>query len=110
MDEKPLRRNQRRRVPRIPANFPVTLTWGKSRIRSQARQFSEFGILLASTRKDLVGENVRLDLALEPPNPHVSLPGLVVYATDDGIGIRFEAILPEQHVTLKKYVQARGIA
>ncbi len=107
--EAALRKNQRRRVPRIPVDFPVTLTWGRKRIRCRAREFSEFGILLTPPQKELVGENIQLDLTLEPPSPALSLSGVVVYAVDKGIGVRFENVSPDQQAPLKNYVQARGI-
>jgi len=64
---------------------------------------------LAPTHRDMVGENIQLDLTLESSNPALSLTGVVVYAIDSGIGIRFEGVSPEQHASLRNYVQARGI-
>ena len=107
--ERALRRNQRRRVPRVPVDLPVTVTWKKKNFPCHARQLSEFGILLASDHKELVGEDIRLKLDLDAPNRSLSLAGIVVYAIEKGIGVRFEAVSPEDQPVLKSYVQARGI-
>ena len=108
-EEKALRRNQRRRVPRISVDSPDILTWGRKQFRCQARQLSEFGIFVGSTHHELVGENVQVNVTLESSTPPLSLLGIVIYATDSGLGIRFEDVTPEHHASLKSYVQARGI-
>jgi hypothetical protein len=66
-------------------------------------------MLVASPEKELVGERVQVDLNLERPSPSVSLSGVVVYALDSGIGIRFEGVLPRHSACLKNYVQARRV-
>ena len=104
-----LRHNQRRRVPRVMVDIPVTLTWGKKRFRTHAIQLSEFGTLVAGTYKDLVGEKVLVELQLEPPTGSLSTPAVVVYANDAGTGIRFEIDDLGKIADLKNYVQARGI-
>ena len=103
------RRNQRRRVPRISVDLPVILTWERKNFPCQARQLSEFGILLASEHKELVGENVRVRLNLDSPTRSLPLSGIVAYAVDNGIGVRFEEVPAERQAVLKDYVQARGI-
>jgi hypothetical protein len=107
--EKVLRRNQIRRVPRVSVDFPVVLTHGKKRFNFKAVQLSEFGVLVGPPRKELVGEDVGAELSLEPPSPSVSVSGVVFYAVDDGIGVRFESMSPAQQAILKEYVQVRGI-
>jgi len=90
-------------------DLPVTLTWKRKNFPCQARQLSEFGILVASEHKELVGEDIQLRLELDSPSRSLSLSGIVVYAVDQGIGVRFEHISPEQQPVLKDYVEARGI-
>ena len=104
-----LRHNQRRRVPRVIVDLAVTLIAGKKKFRSRVLQLSEFGILVASAHKDLIGQKIRVDLSLEPPHQSLSLSAVVVYTNNGGTGIRFEDESAAQHALLKSYVQARGI-
>ncbi len=90
-------------------DFPVTLTWGRKHFRWRAREFSEYGILVAAGQKDLVGEDVQIALPLEAGASPLSLTGVVAYATGTGIGIRFKNVPQEQQNALKTYVEARGI-
>jgi len=101
--------SERRRVPRIEVDFPVTVTWGQKQYRWKASEFSEYGILLLSTRKELVGEEIHLSLFLDNSQPSLDLIGVVAYTTDRGLGVRFKNVRPEDHVTLKYYVLSRGI-
>lgn len=108
------RSQEKRRVPRIPVDFPVAVTFGRKQFRWQARELSEYGILVASPNvaspnKELVGEDVQLALSWNPNEPPLSLLGVVVYSTDSGIGIRFKNVSPENQVTLRAYAQVRGI-
>lgn len=57
------------------------------------------------TEKKLIGEIVKIDLLPEPPNHSLSLFGIVAYAIDSGIGIRFTDLQPEQQSELKRYVE-----
>lgn len=100
---------QRRCVPRISVDFPVILILGKKQFLCRARQLSEFGTFVTPAKKELIRETIQVDLFLELPKTLLSLPGIVVYAADGGIGIRFTGTSPEQQYTLKRYVQARGI-
>lgn len=102
------KQDERRRTPRIPVDFPVTLTLGRKQYRLQAREFSEFGILLASTYKELVGEDVTVELTLNPTSPSLSLEGVIAYATDTNVAIRFKNISPEHRAILKSYIQAHS--
>src|ERR1035437_3876133 len=99
----PAKPAERRRAPRIPVNFPVTVTWGRKQYRCQARELSEFGILLASTHKELAGD-VGVELGLNPGSTSVSLKGVVAYATDTGVAVRFKNISSEQRTVLKNYI------
>ena len=100
---------EQRRVPRIPVEFPVAVTCDRKQFRWQARELSEYGILVESPHKELVGEDVQLALALNPNEPPLSLMGVVAYTTGSGIAIRFKNVSPENQVTLRAYVQASGI-
>ena len=93
-----------RRVPRVAADFPVILNLEKNRFYCQAHQLSEFGILVTPTQKKLIGQIVKIDLLPEHPNHRLSLSGVVAYAIDSGLGIRFTDMGPEQQFTLKRYV------
>ena len=103
------RPSERRRVPRIPVDFPVTLTVGRKQYRGQACEFSEYGILLTSPNKELVGDEVQVALSLNPNEAPLSVTGMVVYATDSGIGIRFKNVPTEDQLTLRAYAHTRGI-
>ena len=94
----------RRRTPRISVRFPVTMTWGKKKFNCQALEFSEFGILLTSTHKELVGQEVEVGLALDSLEEVLSLKGIVAYATEAGLGVRFKDITEEQRASLNNYV------
>ncbi len=97
---------RRRRVPRVSVNFPVILTWDKKKIPCQACQISELGILLAPSQKELVGENVQLEFTTDSPSRFLSLSGIVIYAINSGIGIRFNAGPSEQQDLLRDYLQS----
>ena len=100
---------ERRRAPRIAVNFPVAVSWGRKQFRWLAREFSEYGILLAGSSKELVGEDLKLELTLEPNDPPLNVDGVVAYATDTGVGVRFKNLSPENQYSLKHYVQKHGI-
>lgn len=98
----------RRRTPRISVRFPVTMTWGKKKFNCQALEFSEFGILLTSTHKELVGQEVEVGLALDSLEGVLSLKGIVAYAIEAGLGVRFKDITEEQRASLNNYVLSLG--
>ncbi|MBI2815648.1 MAG: PilZ domain-containing protein [Acidobacteria bacterium] len=97
---------EKRRTIRIPVDFPTRVTAGKKKFSCKALEFSEYGILIASDRNDLVGTDVELDLLLESANKPVSLQGVVVYSIDAGLGIRFKNITEEHRTLLKSYVHS----
>jgi PilZ domain-containing protein len=105
--KEPNRPAERRRSPRIAVQFPVTVSWGKKQYRWHAREFSEFGILLASTHKELVGEDVEVNLALESFDSAISLAGIVAYATDAGVAVRFKDISAEHRMVLRNYIESQ---
>ena len=100
------RHSEKRRTIRIPVDFPTKVTAGKKKFNCKAREFSEYGILLASERSDLVGTEVELDLSLETVSKPVSLQGVVVYSIDAGLGIRFKNITEEHRTILSSYVHS----
>lgn len=100
---------ERRRAPRIQVNFPVVVNWGRKQFKWLAREFSEYGILLAGSNKEMVGEDLKLELALDPSEPPLEVEGVVAYATDTGVGVRFKNVSPENQYSLKHYVQKHGI-
>jgi len=103
------RPNERRRASRIAVNFPVAISWGRKQFKWLAREFSEYGILLAGSSKEMVGEDLKLELLLDSDDPPLSVEGVVAYATDTGVGIRFKNLSPEDQFSLKHYAQKRGI-
>jgi hypothetical protein len=106
---KPPGRNEHRRIPRIWVNFPAVLSWNGKKIHCEARNLSENGALLATSHKELVGENVQLQLLLQPPSPSLLLNGAVIYTVPSGIGVRFKDVSPEDRPVLQTYLQAHGI-
>lgn len=100
---------EKRRVPRLHVNFPVVVNWGRKQFRWLAREFSEYGILLNGSNKDLVGQELKLALAFEPDSKPIEVHGIVAYSTDTGVGVRFKNITPEAQHTLKHYVKLHGI-
>lgn len=105
----PAKTPEKRRVPRIPAGFPVALTWGRKQHRLQSKEFSEYGILLTPAHKDMLGEDVQVALSLEPNKSSLSVSGVVAYVTEAGMGIRFKNVPQEQQAILRDYVRTRGI-
>ena len=103
------RPSERRRVPRIQVEFPVTVALGRKQHKCQAEEFSEYGILVASASKELVGQEVQLGLSLNPSEGPLTVGGTVVYGTDTSIGIRFKNVPPEEKRILRAYAQAHGI-
>ena len=100
---------EHRRIPRIPVNFPAVLIWKGKRFHCDARNLSEAGILLATSHKEMVGENIQLELLLQPPSPALLLSGTVVYFIPSGIGVRFREVSSEQRTVLQSYLEAHGI-
>jgi len=107
--KEPPKPQERRRVPRIQVNFPVLVNWGRKQYRWLAREFSEYGILLAGSNKDLMGQELKLELSLDANDPPINVEGVVAYVTDTGIGIRFKNLSPESQFSLKYYAQKHGI-
>ncbi|MBI3894599.1 MAG: PilZ domain-containing protein [Acidobacteria bacterium] len=101
--------SERRRVPRIEVDFPVTVSWKGKQFRWKAQEFSEYGILLITARKELVGEELHLSLILDSSQPPLDLVGMVAYATDVGLGIRFKNVPSPDQTALRYYVLSRGI-
>jgi len=103
--------SEQRRVPRISVNLPAVVTWKKKHHKWRASELSEFGVLVTAVRKDqeMVGEDVALELALDPQDAPLPLEGVVAYASDKGIGVRFKNLSGEQHARLRHYVEAHGI-
>jgi hypothetical protein len=100
---------EHRRIPRIWVNFPAVLIWNGKKFHCEARNLSERGILLATSHKELVGENIQLQLVLQSPSPSLLLAGTVIYVLPSGIGVRFKEVTPEQLPVLQTYLQAHGI-
>ncbi len=100
---------ERRRVPRVPVDFPVTIVSGKQQHRLQAREFSEYGILVSASHKELIGQEVQVGLTLNPGESAISVDGTVVYGTDTSIGVRFKNVPAEDQQTLRAYALAHGI-
>jgi PilZ domain-containing protein len=98
----------RRRTPRISVRFPAMIACGKKKFNCQALEFSEFGVLLTSTHKELVGQDVEVGLTLETLQGVLPLKGIVAYSTDVGLGVRFKEITEEQQAALKDYVLSRS--
>ena len=86
------------------------------------RELSQIGGLLTPKRKDAgkekgakekgttkEREEVLVDLGLEPKTSPLSLAGIVISATADGIAVRFKNLALEHHALLRNYVLARGI-
>ena len=103
------RPSERRRVPRIQVELPVTVAWGRKQHKWQAKEFSEYGILVASSSKELVGQEVQLGLLLNPDESPLTVEGTVVYGTDTSIGIRFKNVPQQEQRILRAYAQAHGI-
>ena len=101
--------SERRRVSRVPVSFPVTVIVGRKQHRSHAKQFSEYGVSVASPIKELVGQDVQVGLQLNPGEKPLSVDGIVVYGTDTSVGIRFKNVPAEDRQTLRAYAQAHGI-
>ncbi len=104
----PKPRAERRRATRILVDFPAKLIWGRKQFQCKAREFSEFGILLTSKNKDLVGKDVELNLNWDSAGSPVALKGVVAYATDTGLGVRFKNTSSEERTVLRHYIHAHN--
>ena len=100
---------EKRRVPRLQVSFPVVVNWGRKQFRWLAREFSEYGILLNGSNKEMVGEELKLQLGLDPESEPLELNAVVAYSTETGIGVRFKNVTPEAQNSLKYYVKQHGI-
>ena len=101
--------NERRQSPRITVDFPATLMLGRKQHKCRAREFSEFGVLLAPARKELVGEEVRIEMALDGESGPTPLEGVVVYATDKGVAVRFRNTSREQQAAFRNYIRSQAV-
>ena len=114
--------SEKRRVPRISVDLPATVIWSRKRRPWRARELSEFGVFLAPKRKEPAKEKgakekgtikereeVLIDLGLEPKTSPLSLAGIVISVTADGMAVRFKNLALEHHALLRNYVLARGI-
>ena len=99
------RPSERRQAPRVAVNFPVKLAWGKKKYTAQAQEFSEFGIFLQCESKELVGENVQLNIRFDSRTSAIALEGMVAYANDRGLGVRFKKLTKEQEAMLRERVK-----
>ena len=100
---------ERRRVPRIAVDFPVEIMRAKKQYRFQAQEFSEYGILVASPNREMVGEDVQVRLPLNPNGEALTIDGVVAYAASAALGIRFKNVSPEDQFTLRSYAHSHGI-
>lgn len=100
---------EKRRVPRLHVSFPVVVNWGRKQFRWLAREFSEYGILLNASNKEMVGEEIKLSLGFEQEGDPLEVQGVVAYSTETGIGVRFKNVAPEAQHSLKFYVKQHGI-
>jgi PilZ domain len=62
---------------------------------------------VACEHKELVGKDIQVRLKLDSPSRSLSLSGIVAYAIDNEIGVRFKDLSAEQQPVLKDYVEAR---
>lgn len=100
---------EKRRVPRLHVTFPVVVNWGRKQFRWLAREFSEYGILLNGSNKDMVGQNLKLEIGFEPDSKPLEVTGIVAYSTDTGVGVRFKNVPQDVQRSLKQYVKKHGI-
>ena len=107
--KEPAKPSERRRAPRIAVRFPVVVNWGRKQFKWLAREFSEYGILLNGSNKEMVGSDLRLELAMDPNDTPITVDGVVAYTTETGVGVRFKNLSPENAFSLKHYVQKHGI-
>jgi hypothetical protein len=85
------RYSQQRRHGRVPVDFPVQVKTEEFRVSDRARDLSECGVGLSTTRPlplmSLV--NVRLEVPYDGP---IDVLGRVMWATEDAMGVRFEQL------------------
>jgi PilZ domain len=108
MQDEPIQSRQRP-SSRVVVDFSAILTVDGRRFQCRALQLSEFGILLEPPYPDLVGRDIHVKLILESPHPPLFLPGIVAFASKEGLEIRFKNIPPDQRFSLRSYVNACGI-
>ena len=106
----PKRPSERRRTPRVAANLPVKLTCGKKKVSTEAQEFSEFGIFLACHDKELLGQNVELAIRFDVTKSTVTVEGVVAYANDGGLGVRFKNVAKDQELALQQQLNALILA
>jgi hypothetical protein len=83
------------------------MIWENKNFHCQARQLSEYGMLLVPEHKELIREDVQIKFELDSPHHSLSLSGIIAYAIDDGTGVRFKSMSTMQKTILREYVQAR---
>jgi hypothetical protein len=103
-------RPERRRAPPFLVNFPVAVRRADKQFSWQAIEFSELGIRLAASNKELIGQTLEMELPLDPDTPPLTIEGVVAYTTNTSIGIRFKNISHDHQSVLRRWAQRRAIA
>jgi len=95
----------RRRFERHPLRLPVTVAWGGKRFASTTRTLALGGLFVPHPDPPAPGTPVAVTLTLTSARAaeEVALSGEVVYATDDGMAIKFLDVSPQARGRLRAF-------
>jgi len=96
---------ERRKVLRREVDFPVTFSAEGGKGTTQAKQLSEFGMLIGPLDHPrlLLEKHIQLQFAL-PGHEPCKIRGFCAYVTPMSAGIRFEVIPEEMKSKLSRFV------
>ena len=96
---------ERRKVLRREVNFDVAFSADSARGTTQARQLSEFGMLIGPVDHPrlLLEKHIQLTFALPGQDP-CKVRGFCAYVTPSSAGIRFETIPDDLKQKLARFV------
>jgi len=106
--------NEQRRHARAPINSPVAFTakGGSERRSGLGKDISVGGMFIETTAPETFGTEVVIQVKLPGANDLVSLPGVVRWVRDGGMGVQFGLLgAKETHLITeigRKHSEAQG--
>jgi hypothetical protein len=102
---------ERRKVLRREVSFEVAYSADGVKGKTQARQLSEFGILIGPLDhpRMILEKHVQLQFSL-PDKQAFQMKGFCAYITTTAAGIRFDNVPEQVKIVLAKYVNGNAAA
>ncbi len=96
---------ERRRHVRLPFSATVTCRWGNEQAKWTSVNISEVGMLLESSSRLELGQEINLDFSFSPSQDPLSLRAKIVHREPpDYIGVQFRDLTSEEQETIRQYL------